>query len=399
MSTLRVLLDAPPTPGRADAWTLFDDGDRILRSGRSDPASWPASARREAVLAASALRLVALRLPPLTADRVAAAATFALEDQLAGPARDHHIAVSAQRRDGMVEAVIATRVDIVALAAQFERVVAEPALAPVPASGRWRWYASGVAGGFVRTPDGAAFATGDIAALPAELTLALDHAARSGAKPAHVEAAFKADDATLAAWSRTCGTTFERSDLWRWQDAGRAAFADATNLLQGELARGVPAQRTGGRRPFRIALAIAVAAIALQVVATLSEWTWLRVEQWRTARAVQAIARDAGVPEGEAPAAGLARRHADARHRAGLAAPADALPMLARAAPALAQLPPGTLKSATYGDGHWTFDLAKTDASAASAFEQRLDAAGLATLQATTAAGTRVRVTLGADAR
>ena len=79
---------------------------------------------------------------------------------------------------------------------------------------------------------------------------------------------------------------------------------------------------------------------------------------------------------------------------AGLAAPSDATPLLARAAPALAALPAGALKSATYTPGAWTLDLAKLDDGAVAALDRGFANAGLASLQATTPAGTRVRATL-----
>ena len=69
-------------------------------------------------------------------------------------------------------------------------------------------------------------------------------------------------------------------------------------------------------------------------------------------------------------------------------------PLLARAAPALAGLPAGAFKTATYTPATWTLDLAKLDAGALAELDRRLAAAGLATLQATTNAGTRLRVTL-----
>ena len=122
------------------------------------------------------------------------------------------------------------------------------------------------------------------------------------------------------------------------------------------------------------------------------------IEQWQADRAIVATARNAGAgehPDADAAARALARTFADARHRAGLAAPADALPLLARAAPTLAALPAGALKSATYASGTWTFELAKLDADAQTALDRGLAAAGVASLQATTAAGTRVRATLG----
>jgi type II secretory pathway component PulL len=51
----------------------------------------------EAVLAASQVRIVSLALPLLAPARVAAAATFAVDDQLAGPLDAHHLAVSTQQ--------------------------------------------------------------------------------------------------------------------------------------------------------------------------------------------------------------------------------------------------------------------------------------------------------------
>ena len=102
----------------------------------------------------------------------------------------------------------------------------------------------------------------------------------------------------------------------------------------------------------------------------------------------------ATIPTRMRPRSRSSRRFADARHRAGLVAPADALPLLARAAPALAALPAGALKSATYTSGTWTFELAKLDANAQTALDRGLAAAGVASLQATTNAGTRMRATL-----
>jgi len=101
------------------------------------------------------------------------------------------------------------------------------------------------------------------------------------------------------------------------------------------------------------------------------------------------------VTSSEDPAAAIAKRYAEARHRAGLAAPADALPLLSRAAPALAALPTGTLKSATYSDGRWTFDFSKLDAGAADRLQRQLAGAGLSTLAATNPSGSRMRVAPG----
>ena len=399
MSTLRVLLNAAQDAGRADAWALFDENGRVMQSGSSTPDAWPAAERKEAVLAATCVRIVGLQLPPLSADRVAAAASFALEDQLAGPAAEQHIAVSLQRSDGTVEAIVASRELVASLVTSFARVLAEPALAPRPARRRWCWYPSGAGGGFVRKPDGTAFATSKQRGLPAELGLALDHAVRAGSGPIGVDMAFDAEQTTQAEFNRHVGTVFVQTEPWRWDAAGREAFAGATDLRQGEFARTAPSVAREPMRIFRAAATVAALAIALHIAASIGEWASLRVEVWRARSTLATIARDAGITGTGDPAMEIARRHAQARHSAGLAAPADALPLLARAAPALAALPAGVLKTAAYADGHWTFDLAQQDTGAASRLERQLANAGLATLQATNASGVRMRVSLETGAQ
>ncbi|MCC6195890.1 MAG: hypothetical protein IT518_15630 [Burkholderiales bacterium] len=394
MPVLRVLVAAAPSPAQDTPWALYDAQDRLVRSGVGPPASWPDAARREAVLAAAAVRLARVVLPPMPADRVPAAAAFALEDQLAGPAQAQHLVASKRARDGAVEVAIAARSLFPRLRDGFARVVAEPSVAPVPPGGTWRWYASGLAGGFVRRPDGSAFAAGTPergGAAPPELALAL---ARADAPPPRVEVAFPIEDASLAAWSAQCRTTFARTPAWRWDQDG-SALAAAGDLLQGEFSRTPRTAPVSAAGRFRWALGIAAAALALHVAGTLGQWAWLRYETWQTARSIVSTARNAGAGEAadaDTAAAALAKRFAAYRHRAGLAAPDDALPLLARAAAALAALPPGALKSATYTAGTWTFDLGKVDPAAAAALDRGLATAGLATLAATTAAGTRMRV-------
>ena len=143
--------------------------------------------------------------------------------------------------------------------------------------------------------------------------------------------------------------------------------------------------------------ALPLAAVVLHVAATLVQWTWLRFDSWRTARGIVAVAAGAGAGEhadAESAAVALARKFGEARHRAGLGAPNDALPLLARAAPALALLPAGAFRTATYTPATWTLDLAKVDGSALAELDRRLTTAGVATLQANTNAGARLRITL-----
>jgi len=146
---------------------------------------------------------------------------------------------------------------------------------------------------------------------------------------------------------------------------------------------------------------VAAAALALHVIATLAQWSWLRYDAWRTSREIVALARGAGggtvaiddaTPE--AAIAALYARDAALRHRNAALAATDALPLLSGAAPALAARPPATLKTAIYASTAWTFELAAQDEAAQAALDRRLRDAGLAPLSARTTAGQRVRVTL-----
>ena len=121
----------------------------------------------------------------------------------------------------------------------------------------------------------------------------------------------------------------------------------------------------------------------------------MRFESWQAQRSIVAAARDAGVADAstaDVAAAALRDRFVQARQRAGRPAPSDALPLLARAAPGLAQLPPGALKSATYTAGTWTLDVARLDPAMAARLDSDLAIAGLAVLAAPSASGVRMRL-------
>ncbi len=368
---------------------LVDGGGRALASGIDPPQRWPAADRRVAVLATDAARVVALPLPPLPASRVAAAAAFALEDRLATPLDDAIVAVGPQRDGAPVVAIVAARALVAAIAEmrpRFDRAIVE---AQLPADVRgWGWY-EGRAGGFVRPGDGSAFAVSVAAdpALPPELLTALRQAARAGTAPEQVVVARPADAELLASWTREGGVPFVAGSPWRWEAAPDPAFAAAIDVLAPERAgRAASTPRESSSLP--AALWLVALAAGLHLAATAGTWAWRKVELARSERALEAIAREVGA---SAPA-GIARVHADARHRAGRAAPSDAMPLLARAAPALAVLPAGALRTATWGQGAWTIELAPVDEAALASLRDRAGSAGLAVVHAATASGIRARI-------
>jgi general secretion pathway protein L len=401
MTVLRVLSAAVPAEDHAESWALFDAAGACVGSGRHPPAAWPRADRIEVVLAAALSRIAVVALPPMPASRVASAARFALEDQLAGPADAHHMAASAQSPDGRVRIAIASRPLLSSIAEDVPRVariVAESDLAAPSADWRWCAREAGTAG-FVRRPDGSTFpvdAPSPTGALPTELQLALAQSRRGGTTVPRVRVDAPVAEPALARWSRENSVEFVRGTPWRWESASPAAFAGAIDLLPASSHASVPAPAARAGRLFAPALAIAGIALALHVLASAAEWASLRWDALRAANAWTSLATTAGIaPEAAAsPVAArqaLARRYAEFRHDRGMLAPDDALPLLARAAPALATLPAGAVKSATYADGHWTLDLALADASVVANIDARMRAAGVPVLTAPSPSGTRMR--------
>ena len=376
-------------------WALFD-GHRLVQSGRGPAATWPHADAREAVIAASAVRVVHVALPPMPADRIPQAIAFALEDQLAGPAGGHHLAASKRDGDGVDVAIVARPV-IAPLARSFDRVVAEPAVAPKAAAGAWRWYRSGASGGFVRRHDGSAFATSSVevrGALPPELALPLRHAARAAPTLTRVETAFAVDDAQLRTWSEDAGVAFVRTDAWRWDQDG-AALAAAFDLLQGDYSRAPRAAPLPLRTRVRWAAGLAIAAVldprrgerrVVGIVALSRVASAARGGRHRAHRGRRGCERSAASScrAGRAPCRGPSSRGTDRELRR--VAPSRARRAFARA------VTPGALKSATYAANTWTLDLGKVDPAVAASVDRNLAGTGLATLAATTPAGTRMRV-------
>lgn len=404
MTTLRVLLAHPPSPEREIAWALFDATGVCTGTGRARPGALPLADRLEAVVAASQVRIATIVVPPIAASRLAGAARFALEDQLAGPPEAQHLAVSARQKNGSVRVAIVDRTLLQAVAsgggvlARPARIIAEPDLAS--AATGWRWCGSEERDGFVRCTDGSAFPVdaprGD-GALPSELALALAQAARDRAAPSqvHVEAPFA--EALLARWQRETGVAFRLGTPWQWHAVSPDAFAAALDLLPGADTAEAAMSRNEPTRLFARASWIAGAALVLHVLATAGEWTWLKLDGWRDAREWTSLVASAGLPPEAAATASsartaLGRRYGELRHAHGLPAPDDALPLLARAAPALAALPTGTVRSATYVDGHWTLDLVRADAATLGDLDVRLRQAGVPALAAVTGAGARIRL-------
>ncbi|HEX2390505.1 MAG TPA: type II secretion system protein GspL [Casimicrobiaceae bacterium] len=404
---LRVFLVGPPASDRADPWLRFGGDGRVVARGRDHASRWPADAQTEIVLAARHVRLVALALPPMPRNRLPQAARFAVEDQLASAPDESSVA--AQRANGTVLAAIASRalIDAVVDGARVTRVVPESALAP--AGDGWAWYASAAGDGFVRRHDGSTFPVGAVeraapgnSDLPPELVIALAQAQRTDQAPACINVAFPIDDAHLARWSSETGVRFDSAPAWTWEQAGAAAFASAPDFVERDGAVESASQRSSVLQRFRPSFVLVALALVVHFGALLGQLAWLQVSAWRVSRDLIAQAASAGSSVAASPSAAfaaVARRYDAALRRAGKPTSSDALPLLARAAPSIASLPPGSLKSMHYANDAWTLELANVGPDRISGVTQALDRAGVAAISAAAAGGTRMRLTLDPSAR
>lgn len=400
MTTLRVRIDAMPGARAAFDYAVTDDATaRVLRHGRAEAAQWPRTDHVVAIVAAPLLFAGTLRLPPIAAARLPDAVRYALDDQLAASTDSMHIAHGAQQKDGRVRAFALSRDlmrAIVDSVPRVSRIVAEPAL--FPADTEWHWVAGADGRGFLLRADASAVAVLASTSVPPEIALALSQARRASASPARIVAHAPAD-ATPPGMPSIDGVDVVRGGSWSWDGSGSipALAAAAPDLRQGEFVdAALRRDHAATARAWRPALAIALGALAVFAVASVGTWIYNGVDAWREERAAIALAREAGAgndaTDFASAMAAIAQRYTDAQHAARAAAPGDALPLLARAAPALAAVPVGKWKRAVYASGAWTLEFSALDDATRDALVRRLADAGLTALSATNAGGLRVRI-------
>ncbi|MCL2871808.1 MAG: type II secretion system protein GspL [Betaproteobacteria bacterium] len=395
--TLRIFFDAPPSASRAFAWGLFDARGVCIREGRDTVDQWPRDDDREAVLAADLAPLLAFKLPPLSASRLESAVRLQLEDRLATPLSAQRIVIGAQQRDGWVRVVLAEHALLEALRKfGIARAFSEAELIAADEDA-WHWCVSPEGRGFVRrdrASGGSTFAL-DLSSektLPAELTLALS-AETAPPKWLQLHAALPAE--MLNSWQQNnhaCRLAVEPP--WRWTRADPTRFAEATELLP-QFETVAPSSSRSSGKGWRIAAVLVGLALALHILATVAVWGSSVWQRWQISRGWQALAVEAGLPDNTNAAtipAQWSRAYAATRHRAGLSAPDDALPLLARAASSLRALPSGTVRSAVYADRAWTFECTSLDATTQKTLEAGLRRAGLQAMSGNTAAGYRIRI-------
>ncbi len=401
MNTLRFRLDETFAPDKlACDWVLLDSLNAPLAKGRSRPNEWPAADAWIGIVASARARVLRLALPELPTQKFAATLAYAVETRIAGEPQQQHLFAGRRDADGKRPVVVIERAWLEAALGALatagvlpSRLVAEGELPERPLDA-W-WWQRATAGGFVLLSEDALPLDDASAApdLPTALVLALE---RSGAaRPARLLiAGTEPTPEQQLAWARTLGLAIEYRPGWDWRELPAARFDTACDLHR------LPAEGEGQKesdepsRLWRQAAILFAFAAAVHLGATALDFarlSWRAAQLEKEARQLVpgGLTQPAGIP---ASAAAFRRLYAAARHAAGLPAAQDALPLLARAAPALAPLGEDALRHAHFASGKWTLDLPPLDGSRRQALGAALSRAGLYAIYAEQNDGLRILI-------
>ncbi|CAG1004227.1 MAG: hypothetical protein F9K47_13045 [Burkholderiales bacterium] len=386
MNTLRFRLDEAFAPDKlACDWVLLDQHNAALAEGRSSPKEWPTADAWIGIVASARARVLRLALPELPPQKFAAALAYAVETRIAGEPQQQQLVAGRRDADGKRPIVVIERAWLeTALGAlattgvPLSRLVAEGELPERPLDA-W-WWQRAAEGGFVLLSEDALPLDDASAALdpPAALVLALE---RSGAaRPTRllIAGTEPAPEQQLA-WARALGLAIEYRPGGDWREIPAARLDAACDLrrLPAESERQEQAEEP--LRLWRQAAVLFALAAGVHLGATALDFarlSWRAKQLENEARQLVpgGLAQSAGIP---ASAAAFRRLYAAARHAAGLPAAQDALPLLARAAPALAPLGEDALRQAHFASGRWTLDLPPLDGPRRQALGTALSRAGL----------------------
>jgi general secretion pathway protein L len=204
--------------------------------------------------------------------------------------------------------------------------------------------------------------------------MALEAAAANSEQPRSIALYMTKVDAAIdvEAWQDELRTPLRIAGTWDWRSA--PSDSGAAPLLQRN-------RWPGFRRSLaqlRPAAWIAAAALGLHAVALMTDWALLANEQRSLRQQMEARFRSA-FPETVAvvdPALQMRRKLADARHAAGQPDSGDFLPMIEKAGAAMKELPPNSLRAASFESGRLTLELT-ADEGMVRRLVARLSQAGL----------------------
>lgn len=381
MSTLlrlRVEANWPAESTRCE-WALYDIGGRLVERGASEPQHWPQAAACEVVLSADQCLALDATLPKGAKRHDAQVVAYAVEDHIVGDIQQEHVVAGETRADGRTEVWVISRTRLAAVTGALRqlgrapvRAYSEAELAPVAAD-TWSVCLRGSAG-YLRLPAQAGYAF-ELAGPepPVELVLGVQAARAQGMLPREIAVYCERDALFNAqAWEAALGVAVHRAGECAWQAWPARA---ATNLLTGEFAP--PRARHAAWAPFRPALAIGVAALALYAAYSLGEWAWLH----HRARGLQAQTTEifrAAFPQVQTvvdPVLQMQRLYDPLMRERGRVGESDFLPLLAAVSEGLGE--GAQYRSLGYDNGRLEFTVTLKDRRAPERLREALARRGL----------------------
>jgi len=380
MSLLRIRGRLADAPVRCQ-WALVNDGREPV-AGEGSLAELPSRAERiQLVIPAEEVLITRARLPHAARRHAGSVLAYAIEDETVGEPDANQVSWLGTAGDDDVLAVVDKagftrwRGALDAAGVQGYEVHCETLLLPWE-KGAWSLAWNGHEG-FVRTGEfeGVATDCGDRAAPPLSLRLMLEEAQAHSAEPASIALYTTALNAApdVEAWTRELGVAVRFAGTWDWRTAPPGAGVSLAQERQRWRAV------TGAAVRLRPAAWILGAALAIQAVALVVDWTSLANDQRTLRRQMESRFR-AAFPDAVAvvdPALQMRRKLAEARHAAGQPDSGDFLPMIEQVAAATKGLPAGAIRAVSFEGGRMTLELSAVDEASVRRILARLLQSGL----------------------
>ncbi|TAJ77823.1 MAG: type II secretion system protein GspL [Gallionellaceae bacterium] len=359
-------------------WVLCDDAGAVLQSGNSPPAALPKADDYIAIISATRLMCVNVKMPAQSRHRWEAALPFVAEEYTLTDPEDNHVVPGAAQKDGQRSLFVVDKQWLQSIVAAchtanipLRRAVPEMLLPNLPPE-TWVVVWDGDKG-FMRTgaTSGMALDHGDELHPPLALSLSLN---ATPPKNILLRCATHGDETELPQWPKL-PVEFSLGEPWDWRR--EPIPNDTLNLLWGPLA---PKAKLHEWLPkLRPAAFILLAALVIETLGTNIEWSLLSHEKTAVAKEMERTFRKAFGETSTVvnPPLQMQRNIAALRHGAGLPDEADFLPLLDRASSALSPLPNGSITALHYESGRLDVDVKLRTAAEVRALQQRLQDKGL----------------------
>lgn len=364
-------------------WVLRDAAGNVMRRGEGALSAMPRADAVQVVVPASMVLLAQVRVPARNRRKMLQLLPYAVEEKLMYDPDAIHVAAGPRLASGETVVAVIDKgwmkrvMGLLQDAGLPPRQMWPETLVPGVTPGTWTVVWNGQEG-FVRTSmaSGLSLNGGSAEVPPLGLSLAVKEAAAKGNAPRKINLQLTdgADKPDVESWAAQLGAKVAVTGAWDWSAAAYGT-EKGVNLLQGEFA-------ATGFEPdwlprLRFPMILAGVIVLLQLGGGLVDWLLLSYEKHQLDADMQKTFRQA-FPEAkvvvDAPLQ-MQRNLAELRHARGLPDPADFLPVLAKAAPVLAQ--PGTVQAMRYANGVLKIDVRATGAQTPEQMRDRLQMAGM----------------------